>query len=336
MDKTEFYFNGENLEEEMRSFSERKITELFVHDTKLASDKKALVHFLSAAIREIPDVFVNIKINAVLLDSEVICLLQELFCSVEIPMTESASTAAESSGRPEFFDRRLFSKKAALLNGSGLVFGFDLDFALTASDSFKAFRERLDFALSLYPNHIEFPQLENGFPKKEICTGTYSSREIEDSKKIARSAHIFYTQGRSVPWFSIVLKPLKIAPSKFFSDFAEWLLCSNISLDSGFDSKRFSQKEIERMQLLFLELKYEEKQKMHLYVVAKDIVTLYGAFSRVDFENEESVVQLSFSPDDLLSPVTLNLQDFADSVCMRECTVKISAGEDAPEYKIIG
>ena len=46
MDKTEFTFSGENLEKEMQSFAQRKITELYVHDKKIASDKKTLIHFL--------------------------------------------------------------------------------------------------------------------------------------------------------------------------------------------------------------------------------------------------------------------------------------------------
>ena len=65
--------------------------------------------------------------------------------------------------------------------------------------------------MTLYPNHIDFPQLEKGFPFKEICTGTYSSQEIDYSKKLAVSAKIFYTKGRAVPWFNVVLNALKFS-----------------------------------------------------------------------------------------------------------------------------
>ena len=72
---------------------------------------------------------------------------------------------------------------------------------------------------------------------------------------------------------------------------------------------------------------YEEKTKAY--------TEENGAFSRIDFENEETVLFLSFNPDDLLSPAVLNLSNFADSVCMQECKVKVFAGEDSPDYKII-
>ena len=89
------------------------------------------------------------------------------------------------------------------------------------------------------------------------------------------------------------------------------------------------------MQLNFLEMKFEEKHKEHLYVIVKDLVSLYGAFSRVELEGEETVLNLSFNPEDLLSPASLNLSSFADNVCMEECRIKIYAGEEAPEYKIL-
>lgn len=336
MQNEEYNFTHDNLESALKTFSQKKITELYVHDPKIASDKKLLIHFLQAAIRDIPDVYISLKVNASLIDNEVLSLLSELFCSLEIPMTESESKNIKSETKNIFlFDKKLYSKKAALLNNAGFVFGFDLDFALSGGDSFKQFRDRIDFALTLYPNHIDFPQIEANGEVKEKCTGTYSSQDIEYSRKIAVSTKIFYTIGRAVPWFNLVLASLKIAPSKFFSDFAEWLECNNIDLENSDKIENLTQKEIEKMQLLFLEMKYEEKNKEHLFVIAKDIVSLYGAFSRVDLEGEETVLNLSFNPDDLLSPASLNLNSFADNVCMENCKIKVYAGNEAPEYKIL-
>ncbi|MBQ0003547.1 MAG: hypothetical protein KBT21_08410 [Treponema sp.] len=336
---SQFNFTRENLEASLKSFSEKKITELYVHDEKLASDKKLLVHFLEACEREIPECYISLKIEPQLIDNEVISLVSHLFCSLEIQMTESKNKIDEKNKKVFLFDKKLYSKKAVLLNNAGLIFGFDLDFALNAGDSFKAFRDRIDFAVTLYPNHIDFPQLEKNDSSKqavlEKCTGTYSSQDISYSKKIATAAKIFYTKGRAVPWFNIILSSLKVAPSKFFSDFAEWLTCNNVVLSDYEKIENLTHKEIEKMQLLFLEMKFEEKQKEHLFVIAKDIVSLYGAMSRIDLENEETVLNLSFNPDDLLSPVSLNLSSFSDNVCMEECKIKVYAGEDAPEYKFL-
>lgn len=336
MSNNEYVFTHENLEKELKRISDKKITELYVHDEKIASDKKNLINFLEVANRDIPEVYISIRINAQLLDSEVLKLLSTLFCSIEIPMTENVSKNISPEKKAVFlFDKKLYSKKAALLNNQGLVFGFDLDFALSKGDSFKQFRERLDFAVTLYPNHIDFPQIEIKNEKQEKCTGTYSSQDIEYSRKLALSTKVFYTKGRAVPWFNLILNALKIAPSKFFSDFAEWLECNNVNLDDNEKIEKFSHKEIEKMQLNFLEIKFEEKHKEHLFVVAKDLVSLYGAFSRVDCENEETILNLCFNPDDLLSPAIFNLNNFADNVCLDECKIKIFAGTDCPEYQII-
>ena len=335
MQNEEYKFTHENLESALKTFSQKKITELYVHDEKIATDKKLLIHFLQAAIRDIPDVYISLKVNAQLIDNEVLNLLSQLFCSLEIPMTENVSKNVKPEEKKVFlFDKKLYSKKATLLNNDGFVFGFDLDFALSNVDSFKQFRDRIDFAVTLYPNHIDFPQIENS-DIKEKCTGTYSSQDVEYSRKIALSTKVFYTSGRAVPWFNLVLKPLKIAPSKFFSDFAEWLECNNVNLKDSSKIESLTHKEIEKMQLNFLEMKFEEKNKEHLFVIVKDLVSLYGAFSRVDLEGEETVLNLSFNPEDLLSPASLNLSSFADNVCMEECKIKVYAGEEAPEYKFI-
>lgn len=334
-EKSQFSFTRENLESSLKSVREKGITELYVHDEKIASDKKLLVNFLKTAVRDIPDCYISLKVNASCIDSEVINLLASLFCSLEIPMTEGTSKNISPENKNVYlFDKKLYSKKADLLNNAGYIFGFDLDFAVSMQDSFKMFRDRLDFAVTLYPNHIDFPQIENN-ERIEKCSGTYSSQDIEYSRKIAVAAKIFYSSGRAVPWFNLVLKPLKIAPSKFFSDFAEWLSCNNVDLNDLTKIENLSHKEIEKMQLLFLEMKFEEKQKEHLYVIAKDIVSLYGAMSRIELEGEETVLTLSFNPDDLLSPASLNLNSFSDNVCMEECKIKVYAGEEAPEYKFL-
>ena len=261
MDKTEFTFSGENLEKEMQSFAQRKITELYVHDKKIASDKKTLIHFLNSAIKEIPSVFIDLKLNATLIANEIISLLSQLFCSLEIPMTNN--DRHNSKERDVYlFDKKLFSKKAALLNDGGFVFGFDLDFALSAGDCFKMFRDRLDFALSLYPNHVDFAQLEGEYSAPKP-TGVFSSKDIDFARGIAFACKVFYTLGRAVPWFNPVLNPLKISPSTFLADFEEWQQCNNCSFESGFDTEKVLHSEVEKMQIRFLEQTYEEKNKTH-------------------------------------------------------------------------
>ena len=152
---------------------------------------------------------------------------------------------------------------------------------------------------------------------------------------MAFACNTFYTYGRAVPWFLTVLAPLKVNSSRFFADFAEWQRCNNCGMASSFDASAVPQTEIERMQLLFLELKYEEKNKSSLFPVVNDIVRLNGAISRLAGEGTESVVETMYNPDDLLGPGSRNLASFSDTVCMEKCRVQIFVGEDGPDYRVL-
>lgn len=347
--KDEYDFDLKDLDSQLASFSQKGITRFSLNDGVFSHDKNSLKGFLLKARKYIPEVFISIPVEAVVIDGEIVSLCQDLFCSLDIFFGAEAISEGKKSKEfradasdPKknlsqrnafFFDKKLFSKKAALLNGANLVFGFLADFAISPNDSIKFFRERLDFAMTLYPNHIEFPQLYSD-GREEKRTATFSSQDISYAQRLAFAAEIFYSQGRAVPWFNSALKPLKISPSKFFSDFAEWQICNNCGFKAQEKMVELPHREIEKMQLHFLEEKYDEKNLRHVFPAVRAAVLLNGAFSRLEGEGEESVLELSFSPDDLLSPAAVDFSAFSENVCMEKCRVKIFAGEEGPEYNI--
>ena len=156
---------------------------------------------------------------------------------------------------------------------------------------------------------------------------------------MAFACRLFYTSGRAVPWFNTILSPLKISASAFFADFAEWTCCNNCSFDSGFVPEDASYLDIQKMQLLFLEQKYEEKHKSHLFTAVSDLIKIHGAFSMIsagECDNKDGVVvELSYSPDDLLSPVCYNIVHFCDTVTMEPCVVRVYASSGMPVYSIV-
>lgn len=342
--KTEYEFDLKDLDSQLASFSEKGITEFALHDNKICGDKNLLAEFLIKAQKHIPEVYISIPVEAKILDEKIISLCQELFCSLDIYFyaqtglqNQNALPGADKKNGVQsgaHFDKKLLLKKSNALNNAGIVFGFLMDFALTAADSIKAFRERLDFAFTLYPNHIEFPQLYSA-EREERRSATFSSQDINYAKTLAFAVEVFYSQGRAVPWFNSVLKPLKIPASKFFSDFAEWLCCNNCGFDAREKVQSLAHKEIEKMQLLFLEEKYEEKKLEHLFPVVRDEVCINGAFSRLEGEGEECTLDLSFNPDDLLSPSALDIVAFSENVCLEECRVKVFENRGELEYKTI-
>ncbi len=159
--------------------------------------------------------------------------------------------------------------------------------------------------------------------------------DIKNISRLSFSIETFYTKGRAVPWFLTCLEPLRIKPAAFFTDFAEWLDCNNCKKNAGFELDKTSHEQIEKMQLVFLKLKYEEKSLLHLYTALQDIVLIQGAFSRATCENSETILNLSYSPDDLLSAQAQNLVYFTDNVCMLNTKIRVYPGTEELEIEVL-
>ena len=327
---TEYKFKTSELEAQIETLSQKGITEFSIHDASVAKDKRRVLKIINLIAQYAPDVFVSILTDASVIDREVAAAATQIFCSFDIPLE------VQSKGGKILFDKKFYSAKARLLNDFGLVFGFQLTYAQVPGDSLKLFLDRLDFAVQQYPNHIDFAQTMNSEEEKTAkVTGFFSAQDIRYARDVAFSCRTFYTSGRAVPWFLSVLKPLRIYASRFFADFAEWQRCNNCDYKSGFVPEAVPHKDIEKMQMLFLEQKYEEKGQHSLILLVKDIVAINGAMSRVAGEGEESTIVTSYNPDDLLSEEAVDLTAFCENVCMEECKVRIFADEEGPDYEVL-
>lgn len=326
----EFQFSIKSIlsQSQIENIQNEKITEISIHDEAISKDKNQIRQLLKLFSTKLSNIYVNLLIDASVIDKEIVELASQSFCSFDIPLNCS------EKNEKILFDKKFYAKKAKLLNDYGIVFGFYLTYAISPYDSLKSYLERLDFAVNQYPNHLDFPQTENNSFSEPKVSGNFSAKDIRYARDIAFSCRTFYTEGRAVPWFLSVLKPLKIYPSKFFADFAEWQRCNNCDFRSGFNPESENHKSIEKMQILFLDEKYEEKGRKDLITLVNDVVTLNGAMSRLTGENEKSEIALSYNPDDLLSEEILNLNDFAENVCMTNCKVKICFDDENPAYFI--
>ena len=322
---TEYKFTSAEFESQIPTFKQKGITEFSIHDSALANDKQKILKIIKLIEKNVPDVFVSILINTSAIDREIISAAQSIFCSFDIPLE------CTEKGGHLLFDKKLYANKARLLNDAGMVFGFQLTYATVPGDTLKLFMERLDFAVQQYPNHIDFPQTESDEYEAKV-SGTFSAADIRYCRDTAFACRTFYTAGRAVPWFLSILKPLRIYPSRFFSDFAEWQRVNNCSYKSGFLPEAENHKSIEKMQLLFLDEKYEEKHCHNLLTPMHDIVIINGAMSRLAGENEESVITTEYNPDDLLGPEAADLAAFAEDVCMEHCKVKIFSNGEYTDY----
>lgn len=328
----EYKFSLEELESQIDQLQSKGITELCVNDSKIANDKRRLIALINKIQKSAPDVFVSFCVSASVIDREVVQAASGIFCSFEIPLECS------HKGGKLLFDKKFYANKARLLNDFGLVFGFSLTYGVNQGDTLKAFMERLDFAVQQYPNHLDFPQTESDLDNDALeakVSGCFSAQDIRYCRDVAFSCRTFYSAGRAVPWFLSALKPLKIYPSKFFADFSEWQRVNNCDFKSGFVPEKENHEAIEKMQLLFLEQKLEEKNQHSYIQLVQDLICINGAFSRLTGEGQESTIKTQYHPDDLLSPEALSLEDFIENVCMMPCTVKIFFSDEGPDYQVM-
>lgn len=322
-------FSVKEIFDSLPEFSQQGITELSVSDKSFSHDRDALLSLASAVKRHCPQLFVSVLVSPEILDRTLINALEEICCSLEIPLTGTQRNGTL------LLDKKFYSSKAHLLNDAGLVFGFDMEWGMRSGDTFKLFRDRLDFALSLYPNHIDFAQLEAVPYAEPKPTGIYSSKDLDFSRGMAFACKTFYSCGRAVPWFETVRQALKISATSFFADFEEFQLCNNCSFEAGFVPEAADFVTMQKLQLLFLQQKFEEKNRSHLFAAVKDLVTVNGAFSCMADEGAECVVETSYHPDDLLSPAACDIAAFCETVPMEPCTVQVFEAPDGPGCKVL-
>ena len=337
--QTEFNLGAKEIESKISECVKNGMNEFVLHDFSYANDKGKMLGFLKTVQRTAPELFVSFNINPRILDMDVCRQCMNINCSIEMNFEAIPSDSKKTDVKKSvlFFDKKFYAKRCETLNNSGLVFGINLFFADKNGDSLKAFCDRLNFTIEQYPNHIDFPQTENSEEMASAkVSGTFSAEDIRAARNIAFACRTFYSAGRAVPWFNSILSALRITPSAFFSDFAEWQRCNNCDYNSGFVPENVSHHEIEKMQLLFLQQKFEEKHKSHMFTAANDIVCVNGALSRLVSDGTESVLETDYNPEEIFGPEAMDLNSFVNDLCMEHCTVKVFLNEDGePDFKIL-
>lgn len=313
----DFSFSLLELEKNPKFLLEKNIHQVTISDAEFFSNKARFVNLVKLLEKQVPNVHFTFYISPNFLDKDVIEVLSTIACTLQIDFL------SEYLGEK----RKFFSKKIRLLNDYGLVFGFSID--SVNFPTIKGFKNALDEAISFYPNHI-YIETQNLKPSDKLST-----QDIKKIQELSFAMEVFYSVGRAVPWFLAAIQPLRLRPSQFFSDFAEWQRCNNCSKESNFLPEKVIHQEIEKMQLLFFKLKCEEKHLHSIFLPLKDLVCLHGALSRAVFEQEESTLELSYHPEDILSPIAMDLIRFTEEVCLENHNVRIFLTDFGPNYEIL-
>jgi radical SAM superfamily enzyme len=211
-----------------------------VLDSTFNQDVKRAKAILRMIKKIAPDIHFHFEVRSEYIDREMAALFSQITCSLQIGLQSSDPLVLKQVGRS--FAKDDFKTRINLLNESGAVFGFDLMYGLPG-DNLQGFCESLDFALSLYPNHLDiFPLavlpgtalrsrsssiglthlLEP--PYTLITSPAFTITEMHRAQQVASACDIFYTRGRAVAWFNGVMDVLGLKPSDFFQSFADMLV----------------------------------------------------------------------------------------------------------------
>jgi len=277
-------FSLQRVAAELAFFAANGVSQVFVLDSTFNQDKRRAREILRLIGDIAPEIHFHFEVRSEFIDREQARLFAAITCSLQIGLQSASADVLRGVGRK--FNRTDFTTRIGLLNEAGAVFGFDLIYGLPG-DTLAGFRESLDFALGLYPNHLDiFPLAllpgtrlaersdELGLqhlpapPYTLLSSPDLPRQDMELAGRLAAACDIFYSRGKAVAWFASVAVETGLSPSGFLDEFARYLAAGNfantaekeltdadiLDLQRGFLSELFPQKKLGKLLPLALDL----------------------------------------------------------------------------------
>ncbi len=318
-------FPFKRIEKEFKSIQKSGISRVFVLDPTFNYDKNRAKKLLQLFIKSKTNIHFTIEIRVELLDEELISLFSLINCSLQAGLQSSDTYVLGHINRT--FDKEKYTKNAFLLNKNNVVFGLDLIYGLPGQN-LDSFKESLDYALSVTPNHLDiFPlsllkgtqlydkRVEFGFnynkeaPYTVFSTPSMNTNDMHKATLLKKAVDILYNQSGAVGWFAIVLSVIPVKPSDFLFDFIVFHEKTGCSAD-GIDSI-----------VLFIEnTNIESDLKMVLvdlikfhYAMKK---SLLSGFSTANIQKINKSALLTKQYDMCKGTELLNLRYNPDTLCM--------------------
>jgi hypothetical protein len=278
-------FSLERIEAELRYFASHAVSQVFVLDSTFNQDARRAKTILRMIRKIAPRIHFHFEVRSEFIDREMAELFAGIACSLQIGLQSADPEVLKGVGRS--FRRDDFTKRTMLLNDTGATFGFDLMYGLPG-DTLAGFRESLDFALGLYPNHLDIFPLAvlpgtalaaradsiglnylSVPPYTLISSPGFSGKDIAAAGKLAAASDIFYTRGRAVAWFNSILDPLCQRPSTFLQQFSEWL---ETDKGNGINEADLTDDQVWKLQRDFLSSKFSVKKMKRFLPVVLDLL----------------------------------------------------------------
>jgi radical SAM superfamily enzyme YgiQ (UPF0313 family) len=279
----------ERIRRELELFEEKKVTQVFVLDPTFNSDIKRAKKILRMILKTAPLIHFTFEIRAEFIDGEIAELFAGVHCSLQVGLQSAADEVLANVNRT--IDTVKYAEKIALLNQAGAIFGLDLIYGLPG-DTPDGFKESLNYALRLQPNHLDiFPlavipgtalydnaesfllnSLQDA-PYTLISSPGFAESEMAQIECLKNAFEIFYNRGGAAGWMFMALETLDIDPSDFLSDFAGYLSSYEQPL-------KLTRGEITVMQSSFVKEQFIRHNRKNLFPVMDDIITVHGALNR--------------------------------------------------------
>ncbi len=310
-------YDFERIEKELHHIIENEVTHVFVLDPTFNMEKERTIQLLTFLVKKSPqDIHYTFEIRAELLNAPSAALFGKLYCSLQIGLQSSNVAVLKRINRQ--FNPSLFKEKINLLHKNNVVFGLDLIIGLP-DDTLESFLESIDYTLSLKPSNIDIFLLSllpgtELFDKKDdfaisyqhhtpyelIESQTMSKEDINRALLIKEACDIFYTKGNAVMWFHIMLDPLRMKASQFFSQFATFMQDENIS----------NEDDTYEVQDMFISYIYRKKHLVHMLPILLSYIEMHQGISYLQETGDNPVVRLFYEPDELAQLDTLSIEWF--------------------------
>lgn len=329
----------ERIAAELALFKRSGVRSAFVLDPTFNADKERARRILDLVEREAPEIHFHFEIRAESLDRGLAKRFARLGSSLQIGLQTARPEISDRVGRP--LDRGLFASKVALLNEEGAVFGIDLMYGLPGDD-LSGFRGSLDFAVGLYPNNLEIFRLavlpgtaladqaaavglrsDPEAPYLVRSTPSFGAQDLEKAERLAAACDLFYNRGRAVSWFNQILHPLSEKPSFFLEGFASFMKGQRAPVPGDPVG-------VERLQLEYLDRRYESAGLEYLLPAVWDVVRYNGAYARALAEGIETTIDFNYDPNEILSPDAADLESFASLADLRGGRYRVVCADDGP------
>ncbi len=329
-EKTITRFSMERIKAELELFAKKKIPQVFVLDPTYNANKKQALELLKLIRQKTPNTFYYFEARGEFIDRELAHAFTQIPCALQIGLQSSDENVLRLVNRP--FNRKQFLRGINFLNEEGVIFGFDLIYGLPG-DTFKGFKQSVDFALSLYPNNLEIFRLsvlpgtdladkaaelnltsQTKPPYHIIHTDRFSVDDLTQAEKIATACSFFYNDGRAVPWFNTICNTLRLRPSAFLEAFSKYTQFSS--------AKKCSEhKEIEKIQLSFVQSLLAQKHMEKYSKLITDIILINGAISRTQDTGKSEKITLNYPAEYLDSQYATNLEYFIQNIKPHKNTI---------------